>query len=307
MKKFDYYYALGVGKFLNGTEWLVKAFFPSNYKEVDKQLNLRYGKAKNQRLDIFYAAGSENVKKPIFFYIHGGGFVSGKTALRRNYCCKMAREGFFVVNIDYRTAPKVQFKDSFYDIFNAIDYVLSKSDKYNLDAQKIVVGGESAGAYFSAYIAAMTKQKELYDNFNIDFQRKNDFEVKSLVLINGAYDIANTLKAKAPFTKTFMKAFANLQSAELKDISIIQRREFSPLSYVTNDFPKAVVVQGEHDVFGHGTQLLLKVFDEVGVDYSLIVAKGIAGCHAACIIPISKEAVRVQNETAKLLKQNLEE
>lgn len=305
MEKFDYFYSLCVGKFLNGTEWLLKAFVPTHTKGVNKKLNINYGDHKNQRLDIFYSQNPSQNKKPIFFYIHGGGFVSGKIELRRNYCCRLAREGFFVVNLDYRPAPKVQFRDAFSDIFKAIDFVFDSSEKYNLDTNKIVVGGESAGAYFSTYIAAMTKQKQLYEQFNADFRHKNDFLVDSLVLINGAYNIEDIVKAKAPFKKTFVKAFFNLTNNDLKCKDIAQKKQFSPLNYIESNFPKSVVIQGKYDVFGMGTKSLIKTFDEKSVDYSLLVAKGIAGCHAVSIVPVSKNAICVQKQTIKIIKDFL--
>ncbi len=307
MKKFDYYYASCIGKMLTGSEWLLKAFVPTNSKDLVKKLNIAYGDDKYQKLDIFYQNNSTNEKLPIFFYIHGGGFVSGTMALRRTYCCTMARQGFFVVNVGYSLAPQKQFPNQLSDIFKAIEYVYELSDKYNLDTNKIVLGGESAGAYFASYIAAITKNKELFSKNSIDFCRENEFKISSLVLINGAYSINEILKAKAPFCKSYVKAFFNLTNKDLKNKDILNCNDYSPLNYIKNNFPPTIVIRGKYDAFDLGTKTLLKVLNDEEVEYSLYTTKGVAGLHAVSIVPISKDAIKAQKFTAEKLKEYLKD
>lgn len=305
MNKFDYYYARGVSKFLNATELMVKCFVPTKSKGLTSELDIPYGDDKNQRLDIFYDAHCGTGKRPIYFYIHGGGFISGKRCLRRPYCCNMARQGFFVVNIDYRPSPKVHFPDTFNDIFKAIDYVLEKSKEYNLDLDNIVIGGESAGAYFSTYITLMTLDKSLYEQFSIDFQHKNDFKINSVVLINGAYYIPDILNATTIFNKAFVKAFFNLTNKDLKNEQILNKKEYCPMNYIGSDFPYTIVIKGKYDVFKSGSDMAIRVFDSKGVKYSTFTAKGFVGLHAVSIAPICKNARDMQNFTALKLKENL--
>ena len=60
-----------------------------------------------------------------------------------------------------------------------------EDEEYNLDISRIVIGGESAGAYFSSYIAAMTKDKSLYLQNNIDFRQDKlkKIELKKLSIL----------------------------------------------------------------------------------------------------------------------------
>lgn len=307
MKKFDYYYAKAVGKMLTGSECLLKAVMPTKSRGLVKQLNVPYGDSKSQKLDIFYNPESNNEKRPILFYIHGGGFISGTKALRRTYCTLMAKQGYYVVNIGYRLAPETHFPNQLNDIFKAIEHVLTNNDEIVLDDKQIVIAGESAGAYFASYIAAITKNKSLYEQNNIDFRLKNEFEVGATVLINGAYSISEILQVKAPFCKTYVKAFFDLKNADLKKEEIIKKEIFSPLNFIKNDFPKTIVIRGKYDIFDIGTRTLLKILDAEKAEYSLYTTKGIAGLHAFSIIPISKDAVSAQQFTIDKLEQYLQE
>ena len=96
MKKFDYYYACAVGKMLTASEFLLKAVTPVNAKGLSKEYGVAYGNNKSQKIDIFYPRVTDTSKRPIMFYIHGGGFISGTTALRRTYCSTMAKQGLCI-------------------------------------------------------------------------------------------------------------------------------------------------------------------------------------------------------------------
>lgn len=300
MNKYDYFCARCVGKFLNGTEWIMKTLVPTKSKGLAKQLNVSYGAAKNQRLDLFYIPEISDKKRPIFFYIHGGGFVSGITALRRPFCAEMAKQGYFVVNIDYRPAPIIHFPEQFNDIFKAIDFVLDKSEEYNLDTSEIVVGGESAGAYFSSYIAAMTVDKSLYSQNNIDFRRKNEFKLSSVVLINGAFKSVDVLKVKAAFSRTFIKAFYDFKRANLKDKEILNENKLHcPFNFIDSSFPPSIVIRGKYDIFDSGSSKLIEIFEKQNVNHRVFLSKGLAGLHAGTIVMnfrYSKKALKFITE-----------
>lgn len=303
MKKYDYLCARCVGKFLNGTEWLMKTIVPTKSKGLKKQLNISYGAHKNQRMDFFYLPQVSSEKRPIFFYIHGGGFVSGLTSMRRPFCAQMAKQGYFVVNIDYRPAPIIHFPEHFNDIFKAIDFVLDASEEYNLDTSQIVIGGESAGAYFSSYIAAMTKDENLYLQNNIDFRRKNDFNLSAVVLINGAYKSADIIKVKSAFSKTFIKAFFDFDRAGLRDSNILNENKLHcPLNFIESNFPPTIVIRGKYDIFDLGSKSIIEVFEEKNVQHLVFLAKGLAGLHAGTIamnFRYSKKALKFITEKLK--------
>ena len=306
MKKFDYYYARGVGKFLNATECLMKTIVPTKGKGVVKKLNISYGSQKGQVMDIFYTPSTASKKRPIFFYIHGGGFVSGKTLMRRPYCVNLAKQGFFVVNLDYRPAPIAHFPNQFNDIFNVVDYIFDRAYEYNLDTSNIVVGGESAGAYFSVYLSAMVCDKNLIFKNNIDFRHINEFNVSATVLINGAYVAEDIIKTKSPFCKTFIKAFLDLERVDLKDSAKFEQKDFCPFKYIDSNFPPTIVIRGKYDVFDKGSAKIIQVLENKNIKHSVFVAKGFAGLHAVTVAPIFRYSKKAFAFTMDKLKEYLD-
>lgn len=301
MNKFDYFYSRIVGKLLSASEVLGRLFIPSRARGVQRKLNIKYGAGSN-KLDLIYCEQNGRQgggqKLPILFYIHGGGFISGTLGMRRPYCYSMAKSGFFVVNVGYTLAPKAHFPSQLHDIFAAIDYVLDRADEYNLDTGNICLAGESAGAYFALYIAAITRDKSLYQQYNIDFRRKSGFDVRALALINGSYRVQDILQANAPFVRQYVKAFFNLNNRDLKNNAVINRLEFNPVDYINADFPKCVVIGGKHDVFGRGTRTLLRVLTEQEARHSVHMVTGFAGLHAVSISLLTSRARAAQRFVA---------
>ena len=301
MDKKDYLYALAISKYYNGMEYLARGIVHISPKGLKKRLNIAYGSEKGQKYDIIYPEGNE--KKPILFYIHGGGFVSGKLTLRRPYCYCLAKEGFFVANVDYRLAPKTHFPNQFGDIFKAVEAVLDNAAKYNLDTSKIVVAGESAGAYFANYIGVMSKKKDLFERLNVYFKYKDVFDVKSTVLIDGIYDYEVLSKIKAANCSTYIKAFYNLTNKEYENIGNTKNELFSSCTYIDKNYPPSIVIRGKYDAFDEAGRRLLELFDERYVEYCEYCTKGLSGFHGVAVAPINKEGKKALQFTADNLKK----
>lgn len=91
-----------------------------------------YGNRERERLDYIYADRKEEAKRPILFYIHGGGWIAGSKEARRNYCGKFADSGYFVVNIEYDLAPEAKFPTAIGQCIHAIDFVLGFMEQISL-------------------------------------------------------------------------------------------------------------------------------------------------------------------------------
>ena len=101
-------------------------------------------------------------KRPVVVIIHGGGFISGNrdyVSIVR-YAKELTMRGYAVVSIDYRLtgeywtweSQKALF-DAQEDLRAAVRYVRSVADDYNLDTEKIIISGDSAGAMTSLFVA----------------------------------------------------------------------------------------------------------------------------------------------------------
>ena len=98
-------------------------------------------------------------KRPVIIYVHGGGFATGssKNALQIKYNKHFAAKGFVSISINYRlglagnqmpdmaTINKAVSMGS-QDLLDATAFILSKATEWNIDPEKIIISGGSAGA-----------------------------------------------------------------------------------------------------------------------------------------------------------------
>ena len=83
---------------------------------VKNLLNIRYGDEKWAKYDLHYQDNGR--QKPLFIYIHGGGFVSGDKSVCRYYCYEYAQRGYAAMNINYQFAPEAKHPDQLRQIFS---------------------------------------------------------------------------------------------------------------------------------------------------------------------------------------------
>jgi acetyl esterase len=92
--------------------------------------------------------------RPGLVYFHGGGFVLGNLDSGDRACRALANaSGCVVVSVDYRLAPEHKFPAAVDDAYAAAAYVASHGDAFGIDARRLAVGGESAGANLAAVTA----------------------------------------------------------------------------------------------------------------------------------------------------------
>ncbi len=114
-------------------------------------------------------------------YFHGGGWVLGDIAMVDLFARALAiRAGCIVVSVDYRLAPEHPFPAAFDDAFAATRWVADHATEFGGDAQRIAVGGDSAGGNLAATVALaardrngprLVKQLLLYPVVDRDFSR----------------------------------------------------------------------------------------------------------------------------------------
>jgi acetyl esterase len=94
---------------------------------------------------------SEHENKKVIFFIHGGGFVFYNIDSHDYVCRRLCdMNDCVVISIDYRLAPEHSFPAAHDDVFQVIEYVAKNAAKLGIDAQKIIVAGDSAGGNIAA-------------------------------------------------------------------------------------------------------------------------------------------------------------
>ena len=89
----------------------------------------------------------EEAELPGLVYLHGGGFMLGGIETHDTLCRLLAREsGAAVISVDYRLAPEHRFPVPVEECVFACDWLAEHGGEHGIDAARLAVGGDSAGA-----------------------------------------------------------------------------------------------------------------------------------------------------------------
>lgn len=104
------------------------------------------------RIGVFiYRPHALRERGPVLFYIHGGGTIMGSAAAYHTIVSGYARDlGIMVVSVDYRLAPEHPFPTPLDDVHAAYLWLRDSASALAVDADRIAVGGDSAGAGLAA-------------------------------------------------------------------------------------------------------------------------------------------------------------
>ncbi len=99
---------------------------------------------------------------PILLYLHGGGFTVGSVNTHDSLCRHLAHLAqCAVVSLNYRLAPEHRFPKAFNDTCDALTWLHLNAAQWGLDANRLAIGGDSAGGTLSMGAALMARDAGL--------------------------------------------------------------------------------------------------------------------------------------------------
>ena len=89
--------------------------------------------------------------KKVMIYYHGGAF-SFKGSTRRHHLCKeyVLKGNCKLIFVDYRLMPKYKYPIPIKDCYDAYMWMIKNYQKLNIDLNKIIIAGDSAGGCLAA-------------------------------------------------------------------------------------------------------------------------------------------------------------
>lgn len=292
---------------LNLGELFLYVPFARRHKGIAKFRNERYApQGRRALLDIYFKDTANG--KPLFLYIHGGGFVSGLKNNRRFYCYNWVDKGYVAVNIDYDYALNARHPEHLRQIFKGVEYALDRVAELGADTDRIVVAGDSAGGYFAAMIAAAASHRGIYDYFGIEFKYRDTFTVAACVTVSAVVDPVRSVATGFPQIELFAKAFFDMSKAELKaaaDSEFVRRS--APDFYADEKFPPTFVIGSSADKLLSESEIFKDKLAASGVMHGFYLCGGVSAVHAgglACELSASgKEALeKAQKFAAEALE-----
>ncbi|WP_296622053.1 alpha/beta hydrolase [Marivirga sp.] len=184
-------------------------------------------------LNIFSPKKSEELK-PVFIFIHGGSWDSGKKELYSFFGKRLARKEIVAVIIDYPLSPEYIISDMTKATAQSVKWVKENIDEYGGDSSQIFVSGHSAGGHLAALLST---KDEYFEPLGI----KNP--IKGAILIDAAgLDMYTFLKKKNyPAGTSYLKTFTN--------DSVIWK-EHSPIYFIDDNDPSLLIMMGGNTLPG---------------------------------------------------------
>lgn len=97
---------------------------------------------------------------PALVYFHGGGWVLGDLDMNDPLCRSIANKvGCVIVSVDYRLAPEAKFPAAVDDCYAAAKWVSSNAELLGVDANRIAIGGDSAGGNLTAVVCQLARDR----------------------------------------------------------------------------------------------------------------------------------------------------
>lgn len=211
--------------------------------------DVAYGPEPQQVLDFWQAKSAKPT--PLIFSIHGGGWLKGeKEALRRDQ--GFVQRGISVVHITYRFTPANPLPAPVMDAARALQFVRSKAEEWNIDPNRVIVTGFSAGGCSALWLAT---HEDLANPNSSDPVERQSTRVSG-AFVAGAQstiepDLVRNWVGEAAFNHPMICNAGGFKSNDelLKAIAENPEtarlyREFSPINHLTADDPPILLEYG---------------------------------------------------------------
>jgi acetyl esterase len=200
----------------------------------------------------------------VFLHVHGGGFVSGSpemTDLLHEILSKELNLAF--VSVDYRLAPEHPYPAGPDDCEAAALWLLEHAER-EFGSARLLIGGESAGAYLAACTLLRLRDRDAVDRFS------------GANLVFGIYDLSGTPSQRGvPERPDLLTAEQIEYFAELftpgRSVEARRDPDISPLYAGLRGLPPALFTVGTDDHLVDDTLFMAARWALAGNEAELLV------------------------------------
>jgi len=215
-----------------------------------------------------------------FIYLHGSAWtVLDKDYGTRPFFRHLASQGHVIMDLAYRLFPETDLMGMVYDAKRAIAWIKAHAGEYNVNPDRIIIGGGSAGAHI-AMLAAYTVNDEL---FTPPGSESADLSVRGVISFYGQADLRATyyhtsqhLTAHSALTQHKKSGREGIPRWIQKNMGVDFHRLgfdkgtepgrlvpilggspdekpdtyalFSPINYINKDCPATLILHGSQDI-----------------------------------------------------------
>lgn len=237
--------------------------FPAGYTA---QLNVIYTKTKDWdgKMDIYLSPKAAK-PTPVVINIHGGGWNKGVKESQTGFS-SFFKAGFAVANIEYRLTGQATAPAAIEDTRCALIYLIKNAKALNIDADKIVIMGGSAGGHL-ALMGGLLGNDHRFDSNCMGVE---NIKVAAIIDKYGITDVWAWAYGGKPTSKSAVSWLGD----KAKDEAFA--KTVSPMTYVDKNSPPTFIVHGDADPtvpYQHSVDLHKKL-KEMGVKTEFMTVEG---------------------------------
>ena len=229
---------------------------PDNVEEI---LDLEYGSGGQHKLQLdLYLPKDRTQPTPAIIFIHGGAWKAGNRRDMKYYCLKFAEKGYVTATVTYRLIGQAPFPAPIQDVKCAVRWLRAHAEKYQIDPDRIVASGNSAGGHLSMMIG-YSDDPSLEGTGGHNNQSSR---VAAVVNFYGPTDLTTEFAKKQGDLKDFMAGKTFDEAPDSYKLA-------SPLFHLTEDDPPTLIFHGTIDSIVPIVQadLLADKLKELKIDY----------------------------------------
>ena len=235
-------------------------------KEYTAQIDVVYTKVMDWegRADLYLSLNAVK-PTPIIINIHGGGWKSGVKETQGGFS-PYFKAGFAVANMEYRLSGQASAPAAIEDTRCMLMYIINNAKQLNIDPNKIVIMGGSAGGHLALMGGLLGNDRR----FDTNCLGTENIKVAAIIDKYGIMDVWDWTygpEHKSSSPKLWLGDKAN-------DNEFI--KSVSPISYLTKNSPPIFIIHGNVDPIVPYQQSvdLYKKLQELGVKSEFITVQG---------------------------------
>jgi acetyl esterase/lipase len=223
----------------------------------------RYGSDPDMLLDVYRPVHEQAL--PTVVWVHGGGWVGGSKEELAVYCRLLASKGYGVVAPRYSLAPERRYPTPLRQLMEVFSFVEVNAARLRLDASRLVVAGDSAGAHIAAQVAALVTTPGYADAVGVA-PTLTPTQLRGVVLACGPFDLALLQAAASERARRLVAAVLWAYSGDRHFSRSPAFATASVVDHLSPAFPPALVTVGNADPLRRHSELLVEKLRTHGVE-----------------------------------------